>query len=83
MKTIQQLQNVAKRLPRLKKKFERILAKGRRGGEALTDDQIGLYNTRILMCENGLRILSMELASRRVGLAPFRDATTFRLRRSI
>lgn len=81
MKTIQQLQKVAKRLPRLKRKFEQILAKGRRGGEPLTDDQVGFYNTRIFVCENDIRLLAYELANRRIGLPPFRDVTTFRLRR--
>jgi hypothetical protein len=80
MKSIQQLQKVAKRLPRLKRKFEQILAKGRRGGEPLDDDQIGFYNMRIFAVENGLRLLAYELANRRIGMPPFRDATTFRLR---
>jgi hypothetical protein len=67
----------------LKRKFEQILAKGRRGGIALTDDDVGLYNTRILIAENGIHLLAYELANRRIGLTPFRDATTFRLRRSV
>ena len=82
MKSIYQLQNVAKRLPRLKRKFQQILAKGRRGGRELTDNDIGFYNLRILACENGQRLLGLELLTRRVGQTPFRDATTFRLRRS-
>lgn len=82
MKNIFQLQNVAKRLPRLKRKFQQILAKGRRGGEELTDGQIGFYNMRILGCEQGLTLLRFELANRRIGLPPFRDATPHRLRRS-
>lgn len=81
MKTIYQLQKVSRRLPRLKRKAEQILAKGRRGGIELTDDSVGFYNVRILACENGLRLLALELANRRIGLPPFRDATTFRLRR--
>lgn len=81
MKTIHQLQNIAKRLPRLKLRAEKILAKGRRGGAPLSDSQIGFFNMRVLACEQGLALLANELASRRIGLAPFRDATTFRLRR--
>ena len=82
MKTIHQLQNVAKRLPRLKRKFEQILAKGRRNGEALTDDQIGFYNLRILAIENGLRLLALEIQRRNIGLPELRNTTTFRLRRA-
>jgi hypothetical protein len=82
MKTITQLQKVAKRLTRMKRKCQQILDKGRRGGKPLEDDQVGSYNARIFACENGLRLLPYELANRRIGLPPFRDATTFRLRRS-
>jgi hypothetical protein len=80
MKTIQKLQKAARRIPRLKRKFEQIIAKGRRGGHVLTDDAIGHYNVRILACENALRLLALELFNRKVGQPPFRDATTFRLR---
>jgi hypothetical protein len=80
MKNITQLQKVAKRLTRLKFKCEQILAKGRRGGKPLSDDQVGFYNVRILGCAQGLGLLGIELNNRRIGLTPFRDATTFRLR---
>ena len=82
MKTIHQLQNVAKRLPRLRAKSQRILAKGRRSGQELTNNEVGFHNMRIYACTQGLALLAQELLSRRVGLTPFRDATTFRLRRS-
>lgn len=75
MKTIQQLQKVAKRLPRLKRKFEQIIAKGRRGGHELTDGEVGFYNVRILACENGLRLLAFELFNRNIGQPSLRDAT--------
>jgi hypothetical protein len=75
MKTIQQLQKVAKRLPRLKRKFEQIIDKGRRGGHVLTDDALGQYLVRIQACEQGLRLLAIELLNRRIGQPPFRDAT--------
>jgi len=82
MKTITQLQNVAKRLPRLKKASQRILAKGRRGGSPLSDKQVGFHQARIIASEHGMRLLGIELFGRRVGLAPLRDTTTFKDRRA-
>ena len=82
MKNIYQLKNVAKRLPRLKRLSQQILAKGRRGGRELSDKEVGFHNMRVLACDQGLRLLGLEFLSRRIGQqAPFRDATTFRLRR--
>ena len=81
MKTIHQLQNAAKRLPRLKAHAQRILAKGRRGGEELSDAQVGFFNQQIYGAEVGLRLLQLELDARHIGGAPFRDATAPEVKR--
>jgi hypothetical protein len=83
MKTIQKLQKAARRIPRLKRKFEQIIAKGRRGGHVLTDDAIGFYNVRILACENALRLLALELFNRKVGQPPVRDARPLKVQRQL
>lgn len=83
MKTIQQLQKAGRRLPRLKRKFEQILAKGRRSGEPLTDDQVGFYNLRILAVESGLRLLALELFNRNVGQPAKRDARPLKVQRQL
>lgn len=83
MKSIQQLQKAGRRLPRLKRKFEQIVAKGRRNGHELTDDAIGLYNVRILQCENGLRLLALELFNRNIGQPAKRDARPLKVQRQL
>jgi hypothetical protein len=83
MKTIQQLQKAARRLLRLKRKFEQIADKGRRGGHELTDDAIGLYYVRVIACENRLRILALELFNRKVGALPVRDARPLKVQRQL
>jgi hypothetical protein len=83
MKPIQKLQKAARRLPRLKRKLEQILAKGRRGGHELTDDALGSLNIRILGCEHGLRLLAVELFNRKVGQPPVRDARPLKVQRQL
>jgi len=82
MKNIFQLKKASKRLPRLVTRFTKRLVKGKSHGEKLTDGQVRGLQARIAAAGAAYRLLGHELASRRIGQSPFRDATPHKKRKT-
>jgi hypothetical protein len=80
MKTIYQLAKLSRRLPRLITKTTKKLVSGKSHGEKLSDKQLANCRSVIAGAHMANDLLKQEVKARRIGEAPFRDATPHKKR---